>query len=255
MLIMTSSQSIKVGEVLGPLYDSSGNEVDTGLYTITNGTEHTATVIDVFKFSCTDSFDEADNILIGATSDTLAQNSIIEVGDNTYRVAKSIKHDIHSTIIVKDNFVTFTTVNLPEGLYYFQNNVALVISRTFSNTRVTYTDVLARYDELKDTEDIEAKNNEAIKSVIADFSYKSDFFRSLDLLQIRELVMLKILTFVTKGTSAYEDAKDNYNEYKKDMISIIKVEADGTISNPDVIDDSTSDGTFRWFPTANPRRY
>jgi len=249
MYLMNSTDSLKINKVFLPLYDSDGKEVQVNLYTETVGQVFEGIVKAPFEFESNDSFELADNILIGYDNTTFYPNVITNVGDNVYRVAKKIEQGINEDINIKQNFSIFNTIALPEGLYYFANNEALIISKVFSNLRISFTELNARFDELAKNIDLEAKNDEAIKSVIADFSYKPDFFRYLDLNQIRELVILKMLLWLTFGTDNYEDSSNNYNNYKKDMINVIKIQVEGNIENPEVIDEGVT-YEWKWKPRA-----
>jgi hypothetical protein len=242
MWLAKKGDTLKINQFEGRLYNVDGTVVDPLLYTVVQTPPVLATVVSAFSFSCLDAFDKADNILIG--EDTQLPNTIINVGD-TYQVAKKIFEPIGTDLFITRDYVELT-VNMEDGLYYIGNNEALIISNIFSNIRISFTELNSRYDSLTENVDIEAKNNEAVKSVIADFSFIPNFFRILDLNQIRELVILKMLVFLTVGTEEHDQALIDYKEYKDNVINWIQVNTDNSIDNPEVVGDGGDYFNFSW---------
>ena len=250
MYIMMPTDTYKISKVFLPLKDSNGVDVATSLYSVTDPRTLSGTVEQAFEFSSTDDLEVGDSILIGSTTSPFVMNTIVSAGNGRYKTSLKIQENLNTTIIIKENFSVFKTIALEEGLYKFNNHEALIVSVSFSNVRISFDGLKARYDELSSTVDIKAKNDEAIKSVLAEFSYKPDFFRYLDMNQIRELIVLKMIMWLTKGTDLYEDSKQDYIDHKTEISNIVKVKTGETIENPEVIDEGAEPYSFKWTPRA-----
>ena len=239
---MKPTDTLKVYGAELPLYDKDGNEVVVGV-TITNPIDIVGVVTSPFEFTSASDLDVGDNIEVQSETGVYYPNTVISVGD-TYRVSKKLESRVSDSVGIKLDYQVLTITALPEGLYTFSNNEILLIADRFINIRISFAELNARFDELSKTVDLEVKNNEAIKSVLADFSYLSNLFSYLDMNTIRELIILKMIMWLSAGTDRYEEDKNNYMYYKKNVeLSISVNSTDGSMDNSEQTDHS--DG-FGW---------
>jgi len=241
MIISTKTGTIKKPLFDSTIYDTDGDSITT--FTVNTIADEVGTSLDGYRvsFSSNTSFVKGDSVLIKETDGILRQNVIEEVGDDVIKLQERLQSfDSGVTITVKPDFVSITLNMSEEGIYYFTDNEALIISTTYFNIQIPFGAVSNRYANLKQDSNMPLMNQEAKYSVFADFSFDPLFFRKLDMGQLRELVLLKMLAILEDELPEdFIKHQTNYDNFKQSVVNILAITEEGEI-DPNIIDDPES---------------
>jgi len=248
MIIASTSGTIRKKVFDGKIYDYQSEEVAAGLFTATSPvSELSVAVVDGYILTITGTYENGQDILITG-SDGVSRDNVVKYASATkIELAERLNNVDDSTVTVAKNYYSIVFSSIPEGLYFFADHEALLINDTFVNIQVDVSAIKARYKNFNN-DSLEIYNEEAIKSVLADFSFDATFYRIIDLNQVRELIILKILTFAVASDDK-EGALKDYTDFKLIINNKLKLSEGKTIEDKEVVldpDDDGSGGGITW---------
>lgn len=241
--------SAKKGTIKRPSFD--GILIDKTGATITNFivnpvADETGTTLDGYRVSMSSdtAYVVGDEVLIVEPDGIERQNVIEGVGIDVLQLQDRLtSFDSGVAITVKPNFVSIELNITEDGIYYFSDHEALIVSDTYFAIDVPYGIIADRFQTLPRDANMPLKNKDAKEAIFAEFSFDPLFFRKLDMGQLTELVKLKILAILESTLPPeYIKHQTNYDNFKNSMVNLIEVTIEGEL-DPDVFEDPDA-GTF-----------
>jgi len=239
--------TIKKNEFDGVIYDADGDTltITTDFTVISPTTLSSCAVVSplVIEVGAVHGLEVGDSINITGSDGIARQNIVKAVGTTNIELEERIYPSTDTAVDIYINFykITFTS-NVDEGLYRFSDNVGLIIHDSFVDTTINYSNLHVRALGVDKNVNMASLNDEAKNSVIADFSFEPLFYTKVDMLQIRELLLLKMIWFISDADNK-DRAKKDYTDYFNNVRNIIEVNQSNDEMSPDITEGEDIYGT------------
>ena len=237
MIIIKPTDTFRKIKFDGKVYDSSGNEV-SGFASVapsdlpgSNTSDPRGFILEVPG----NTFIIGDTIIV-TEDDKIERDNVVEnVGkDGFIKMRDALENtDPQNNIEVRNKAHIVTATDIEEDIYTFSDNEALLVSKSFANVHISLSDLINRDKRIPHSYDIIGQSQEAVKSVYADFSINPTFYKTVDLSQLRELVILKMLSFyeASLGDSTLVFYRNQYSNFKKKVFNLMNRDEDILIPN------------------------
>jgi len=245
MFLCHGNDKIKVKYFNGVILDIRGNVVTAYSVIVPNEINGCQLVLTTSNSSIRDTIKIVNHGLDIGDSISLIDNSglefrtyVTEVGTDVIKIEdKIIKNKFGNTFTLKKDFYTITFNNIPNGFYKFNTNEAIIVSDNYINLYVTYSELNTYQSAIPQSTVMEKLNIVARDSVIADFSMATDFYKYVDVAQIKELIIRKMLVLIAVDINNRKFYQDDYEKYYEKVFLIIKGRNDGS-THPDPTDEN-----------------
>ena len=195
------------------------------------------------------------NINKGDVVDITGEDGIVEdyvviaVGADVIRLQNNLNSADGTTVTVTTKKYKITAGALMvEGQYQLDTNEVIVVANTFSNAYINKAYIKNRYSSLSDDKNIDLMNEDAKEALIGDFPLNPQFYKTLDLGQITELMKRKILSILELSDndrdSNNQPLTDDYHILLNSTVNILDTVVNntpnGNVTDPDTMPSSSS---------------
>ena len=233
MILVHKTGTIKRYNFDGKIYKVDGTVLAAG-FAVTNP----FTTADLSKISKDvveypgHNFKAGDSIGVIGADGIVRHTFVSNVGADKIELKDSIvpSRSVTVKLVVEEHTITFTSID--NGMYTFSDNEALIIADTFLSVFVSYSDLHNYWGATPRNLTIESLNVAARNSVLADMSKYPTFYKSIDLGQLKELILKKMTVILTADIDKRVTVQESYDAYLKTVyLSVDRVEPSNGVTD------------------------
>lgn len=230
MIAVTKDDGFKYNENL-PILKENGSELSTDYYHITDTAFEDAEIIDRFTLQIDTvdlDYQAGDEIELNIDG-FIFKNIISQINPTDFKIKlkEELPFDAVSVQVKRDYYFYNIHNDCPNGFYRFKNYETILIKDEFQAVKINYSELIFANKRLMGIiypGDLPHLNSGALSAIYAEFSYLGDPWNILDLGQMKQLMLRKILENCEKSNFSGEfQFSEYYNSLKKEIINHIKV--------------------------------
>lgn len=223
-----------------PLLDEDGAALSTDYYSVTSPTFTAATKSDRFMFTLTDitGYESGDQITVKQdgfeTNNVIAQ---IDKAGKRIRLETPVFESSSTFLVAKGKYSYLIKNNCPEAFYRFKNGESILVRSAIQTMTIDYASVITR--DLSLTTQLtpgtfKNTNKEALNAVYADLCYLPKVWNVIDVGQLRELIVLKILELAERSKNDATKHALAYEAFRVRVVSMFMLDDSSSVPTSDI---------------------
>lgn len=230
MIAVTRDEGFKYNENL-PILKEDGSALSTDYYDIENSAFEDTIIIDRFVLEVDTNeltYQAGDEIELDIDG-FIYKNVILQINptDKKIKLKEELPFEAVLVQVKRDYFYYNIHSDCPNGFYRFKNFETILIKNEFQAVKINYSELIFANKRLMGIiypGDLPHLNSGALSAIYAEFSYLGDPWNILDLGQMKQLMLRKILEDCEKSNFSGEfQFSEYYNSLKKEITNHIKV--------------------------------